>query len=244
MERIIAKEFLLDSYKFFTTAHVLNIVEVPPLFKVKLTNTVFHPQGGGQPNDVGRIIQGNAEFRVQSAEHDRTDNNVWHLGTFTEARFDENSEVQVEIDENVRRLHARLHSAGHLLDIAVQRLGYNLVPGKGYHFQDSSYVEYIGNLVEKEKGVIELNQECEKIISETEEPVNAVILTPEEASKCFEVPSYLNNEQNIRFVKLTNEDKGCPCGGTHVKSVRDIGRIVVTKVIKKGKNIRVGYKVE
>lgn len=244
MERIFAKEFLLDSYKFFTTANILSIAEVPPLFKIKLTNTVFHPQGGGQPNDVGRIIQGNVEFRVQSAEHDRSDNNVWHLGTFNEGRFDENSEVRVEIDENVRRNHARLHSAGHLLDIAVQRLGYNLVPGKGYHFNDGSYVEYLGNVEDKEKGLVELNQECEKIIDETQEMVNAVILNPEEAAKCFEVPDYLRSEQSIRYVKLTNEDKGCPCGGTHVKSVKDIGKIVVTRLRKVGKNLRVSYRIE
>jgi len=40
----------------------------------------------------------------------------------------------LEIDEEKRRTYARVHSGGHLLDIAVNQLGYQWVPGKGYHF--------------------------------------------------------------------------------------------------------------
>ncbi len=32
-------------------------------------------------------------------------------------------EVKITIDENVRNRHAKLHSAGHLIDLAVQNLG-------------------------------------------------------------------------------------------------------------------------
>jgi Ser-tRNA(Ala) deacylase AlaX len=45
-------------------------------------------------------------------------------------------------------------------------------------------------------------------------------------------------------VKLTPEDEGCPCGGTHVKNVVEINAIEVTKIIKKGKNTRVSYIVK
>lgn len=45
-------------------------------------------------------------------------------------------------------------------------------------------------------------------------------------------------------MKLTPEDEGCPCGGTHVKHVTDIAGIEVTKIVKKGKNLRVSYIVK
>jgi Ser-tRNA(Ala) deacylase AlaX len=32
--------------------------------------------------------------------------------------------IEMRIDEDKRRLYARIHSAGHLLDMAVGRLGY------------------------------------------------------------------------------------------------------------------------
>jgi Ser-tRNA(Ala) deacylase AlaX len=58
------------------------------------------------------------------------------------------------------------------------------------------------------------------------------------------VPPYIPAGQDLRVVKLTPEDEGCPCGGTHVKSVLDINAIEVTKIIKKGKNTRVSYIVK
>ena len=46
-------------------------------------------------------------------------------------RFAEGEVVTVEIDQARRRLNARIHSAGHLLDSALIRLGMtDLVPSK------------------------------------------------------------------------------------------------------------------
>lgn len=58
-----------------------------------------------------------------------------------------------------------------------------------------------------------------------------------------ELPEYLKQAENIRYVQLCQEDKGCPCGGTHVEQLSEIGKIQIGKVQKKGKNIRVSYKV-
>jgi Ser-tRNA(Ala) deacylase AlaX len=55
--------------------------------------------------------------------------------------------VVTQIDENERRMLARVHSAGHLLDIAMMRAGRtDLKPSKGYHFSSSAYVEYLGKI--------------------------------------------------------------------------------------------------
>jgi len=47
----------------------------------------------------------------------------------------------------------------------------------------------------------------------------------------------------LRVLKLTENDAGCPCGGTHVEHVKDIAKIDVTKITKKGKSIQVKYEV-
>jgi hypothetical protein len=53
--------------------------------------------------------------------------------------------VRLQVDAEKRKIYARYHSAGHLLDIAVRRCGQTqLHPGKGYHFPVGAYVEYIG----------------------------------------------------------------------------------------------------
>lgn len=58
------------------------------------------------------------------------------------------------------------------------------------------------------------------------------------------LPDYLKEAQNVRYVQLAKFDTGCPCGGTHVDHVKELGRVIIQKVLKKGKNVRVSYKVQ
>ena len=46
----------------------------------------------------------------------------------------------------------------------------------------------------------------------------------DEAAKILEggVPDYMPKGSEMRVVKLSKEDPGCPCGGTHVKHLNDI----------------------
>lgn len=52
--------------------------------------------------------------------------------------------VEVVVDEELRQLHTWLHSAGHAIDAGVEELGMldKLVPSKGSHYPDISYVCY------------------------------------------------------------------------------------------------------
>jgi Ser-tRNA(Ala) deacylase AlaX len=64
------------------------------------------------------------------------DDVIMHVGTFEPegSTFAIDSEVEVHVDETKRRLHARIHSAGHLLDIAMRMAGRaELKPSKGFH---------------------------------------------------------------------------------------------------------------
>lgn len=38
-----------------------------------------------------------------------------------------------------------------------------------------------------------------------------------------ELPEYLKGLGSVRYVELSKEDSGCPCGGTHVEHLREIG---------------------
>mmetsp|Transcript_4257 Transcript_4257/g.6442 ORF Transcript_4257/g.6442 Transcript_4257/m.6442 type:complete len:257 (+) Transcript_4257:7-777(+) len=247
METAFAKEYLLDTYKFSTVASILNHQALEPdRFKIMLSQTVFHPQGGGQPSDAGKLLQGSTEFQIEQAEQDQELDNVWHIGKYlSSSQFEADQPVTVQIDEGSRRTHAKIHSAGHLLDVAVKMLGYQLVPGKGYHFPQGAYVEYLGNISNEERpqAITAINETMQKLISESSEAVKMMILKHEEAKEVIEVPSYLPEGKPIRIIRLNELDEGCPCGGTHVKHVSEIGSVEVTKIQKKGKNIRLYYKV-
>ena len=94
------------------------------------------------------------------------------------------------------------------------------------------------DMTKKEEMVKDLNKVANEIIAtqDREEGVWSKICTYEEAGKILEggVPDYIPKGNDLRVVKLSKEDPGCPCGGTHVKHLDDIKSIEVTKIVKKG----------
>ncbi len=116
-------------------------------------------------------------------------------------KFEKGQEVKLQVDGEKRKIYARYHSAGHLLDIAVRRCGQTqLQPSKGYHFPVGAYVEYIGvvdNSV-KDKLPQQLTEAANAIIKEmlekdASDPVWSKILPYDEAGKVLQggVPPYI-----------------------------------------------------
>ena len=146
-----------------------------------------------------------------------------------------------------------MHSAGHLLDVAMNKAGRSdLKPGKGFHQPVGAYVEYIGGVDAKDKDALvkTLNEQCKSLITTTpdDQPVFKKVCTYEEAgeelAKAGGVPPYVPEGASLRVCKMVPDDFGCPCGGTHVPHVKDIDEITITKITKKGKNVRVSYTVK
>lgn len=58
------------------------------------------------------------------------------------------------------------------------------------------------------------------------------------------LPPYIPAESEPRIVTIVPDTEGCPCGGTHVRDVGEIGGVDVTAVrVKKG-TTRVSYTIE
>jgi len=137
--------------------------------------------------------------------------------------------------------------------MAMTRAGRkDLKPGKGYHFVEGPYVEYVGVVEEKDREplIAELNKHCAEIIAEANEKKLEVFRkvcdygeAGEHLSAIGGVPDYIPEGQELRVLKLTPDDLGCPCGGTHVHAVGEIGSVEVTRMKKKKKNTQVAYKV-
>ncbi len=149
-----------DTYNFAGEATVVAIrvdAKTPSSFIVLLDETVFYPQGGGQPSDVGTIKPlddaAGATLHVRMVKEDGESGNVEHQCTFASSQPDATledvmrafpcgSKVRVAIDGKLRILHSRIHSAGHLLDHIAEQRGWPLVGVKGYHFTAGPYIEY------------------------------------------------------------------------------------------------------
>ena len=138
-------------------------------YKMVLDKTSMHPQGGGQPTDLGvisaAIAEGSPTLKVEKVTIDRETGIVTHSGTMVNnngnagadgdadeaAAFEVGSKVQVSVDADTRRLLSECHTAGHVVDSAMARCGQNLPPTKGYHFLDGPYVEYRGKIPPEER---------------------------------------------------------------------------------------------
>ncbi|XP_076952437.1 uncharacterized protein LOC143626165 [Bidens hawaiensis] len=203
-----------------------------------LDSTIFHPQGGGQPSDTGFITSSGFKFVVQDV---RSRNGVvYHYGVFEKSVEDIEAGVEVvlSVDESKRKLYSRLHSAGHLLDVCLPKVGLgHLKPGKAYHFPDGPWVEYVGTVpqAELQRKVQELELEANNMISRGMK-VSVAAYSYEEASMLCggALPDYIPKGSTPRIVKL-GDFPGCPCGGTHVSDISDLINIKVTQMrTKKG----------
>jgi Ser-tRNA(Ala) deacylase AlaX len=230
--------YLDNTYQFTADATIVDITQSERGTSLILDSTIFHPQGGGQPADIGVIRCSDKTFNVTDCR--LTENgNVHHFGEFESESMKVGDNVALQIDSDRRQLHARLHSAGHLLDIAVRKCGIpDLVPTKGYHFAAGSNVEYDGTLPNAAEWILPLQQACEALIAENVSVV-AETLNPGDA---MERGIWAPPGKPARVIEFTNYlQDSCGCGGTHVSTSGEIGQITVRKIKSKKGVTKISY---
>lgn len=92
-----------------------------------------------------------------------------------------------------------------------------------------------------------MNTELNKQINSSPETDGAIVRVYDYGTAKKEIknlPDYLPEGGDVRWVKLNSSDEGCPCGGTHVKNIADLKKITITKVQKKGKKVKVSYQLD
>jgi len=117
-----------SSDELSAVAVVLGCSEGRDGYEVTLDRTVFHPQGGGQPSDIGYINE--AMVRKVFVKDGQT------LHCVSDSI--EIGPVTLQVDAQKRNLHSRLHSAGHLIGNAVESLGLTAI--RAHHWPGESRV--------------------------------------------------------------------------------------------------------
>ncbi|MDO8622595.1 MAG: alanine--tRNA ligase-related protein [bacterium] len=209
---------------------------------VILDRTIFYPQGGGQPYDQGTIEGPTGVFAVEEVRF--VDGIVKHIGHTVRGPLHAGDAVSCTVDRTRRELHSRIHSAGHVVDMAVHALHLPWVPGKGYHFPEGPYVEYAGSLdgLDREKLKADLERSCNTFVAENRETTLRFMEKERMKDVCHFVPDYIPEGKPARVVMYG--DFGVPCGGTHVSHLGDIRHLTIRKIKPEGPRIRVGYDVE
>ena len=201
---------------------------------VELNKTAFYPLGGGQPSDFGTITWEEGKSKVTDV---RKKNRIRHLieGDIP----DIGQTITGEIDWSRRYSHMRMHTSQHLVSAVVNEL---------YE------ADTVGNQIGQDKSRIDFKplKVNQAQLNEIEDIVNGYITKDLEINISEEERSNLENNTDIRSsmssglwkmlpksvtrlrVITIGDIDVCPCAGTHVKSLGEIGKVSFTKRDNKG----------
>lgn len=182
---------------------------------VRLSRTVFHAQGGGQRADTGTIADRKV-LDVRHAEGDEVDHVVDSFDGLAVG-----ATVHLNVDSTKRLLHARLHSAGHLIADAGAMVAPQIVGKAGHHWPREARVEFAGAVDDIPAFTAALSAKLDELIAQN------LPLT------------VLGDPTTVRRAKICGDE--VPCGGTHVATLGEIGAIAIRKVQAKGGMLRVSY---
>jgi misacylated tRNA(Ala) deacylase len=209
--------------------------------KIALDRTLFYPLGGGQNWDLGVINSPNGVMNVTEVrgrdiiEHTVEDAHGLEVG----------DEITGKIDFERRYAHMKMHTAQHL----VSGIAYELFDG----------VRTVGNQIHTDRSRIDFHpiQFTEEMLLQLQTEVNEKILQalevtdsqmtrdeinaimPQERTNMDLLPAFIND---LRVVTIGDQQDMCPCAGTHVRNISEIGKIEFTGKKSKGKGKqRVSY---
>lgn len=197
-----------------------------------LDSTIFYPEGGGQPSDVGTISGPNGTAQVV---HARYQQGVVAHQCEIEGSFSVGDIVTCRINWDERHRNMRAHTAGHVLHDGLMHLPHpqDLFPLKGNH--KKLYVDYSGSPLPSLLAV-ELEQQCNQIIASGYETEIREVSLEELQRICDYVPANLPTDKPLRVLKI-GPHSPMPCGGTHVRNTAEIGPMKILGIyLKKGVN--------
>lgn len=217
-----------DSYLKETKSKVLSVEPKGNLLNVILDQTIFYPEGGGQPSDSGMLGDTKVEYVRFS------DGEIIHQ---VKGGLQVGDEVKAVLDWNGRHKYMRIHSAGHLLHDVLMTMVEGLIPSKGSHGK-KAFLEYTGNLDISKK------EEIEKKVNEVLQqdlPILTKEATYEELQKdCKFLPQNLPKNKPLRMIKIGNYPS-MPDGGVHVKSTKEIGKIWIANITSQNGKVNIRY---
>jgi len=196
----------------------------------------FYATGGGQPGDRGLLhVEGRAPIAIATTVYD-DDRRLVHVPAEPiDTPIPEGSPVRLVLDWETRYRHMRVHTSLHLLcslvpfpvtggQIATDggRLDFD-IPEAGV-LDKAELTERLNALIDADHPV------TTRWISDAELEANPQLV------RTMAVKPPMGTGR-VRLVAIGDIDLQ-PCGGTHVAATREIGRVEVAKIEKKGRQNR------
>lgn len=179
-------------------------------WSILLDKTIFHPRGGGQLADEG-WINGRAVLGVENDGEV-----IRHIVSEPLSQ----GVVQLKLNAQTRSLHARLHSAGHL--IGNVGISFGMVPIKAQHWPAAASVSF-----QCEDGQVPGMDEMGQFVQ---------LLIDQDLVRTCQVNKGV---RTVRFGELAS----FPCGGTHVKNLAEIGVVRLLAMRRKKGVVTISYDI-
>jgi len=216
-----------------TTAFTATVTEATPEYIV-LDATHFYPEGGGQPADWGSLEWDGGSATIGGARKDHGD--VHHLVDSLSGDLPEpGATVEGRIDEHRRDRLRRMHTAQHVVSRVVLDEYGATTAGNQVHpdrsridFEPASFdaadldrIQRLSNdAIDRDLEVRKENRPRDQVEREVDEGRALLDLIPDSVDP-------------LRVVAIEEFDM-CPCGGTHVDRLGEIGRVEITDRTSKG----------
>ena len=222
-----------DSYLKNCEAHVVAVTEQGGIV---LDRTVFYATSGGQPGDSGELTtaDGKAVPIATAVYTDPAKTEIAHVPAPGAPALKVGDAVTAAIDWDKRHARMRMHTALHLLSAVLpyavtggsvgeseSRLDFD-IPEAG--LDKDAITARVNEMIASDAAV------SNRWISDEELAANPGMV------KTMSVKPPMGSGR-VRLIEITGLDLQ-PCGGTHVRSTAEIGKVQVSGIEKKGKQNR------
>ena len=201
---------------------------------IELDQTIFYPEGGGQPGDTGELLNGGNCINIIDTRKGHKPGFVKHQLTDDQHTLQVGDKVTLKLDWERRHKHMRMHTAMHLLGslVPVPVTGGSVGAEKSrLDFDLGEHQVNKDDLTERINALIDARHEVEfGSITEAFLDANPSLVR----TMSVQPPRGVGD---IRTVRIADVDYQ-PCGGTHVNSLAEIGRVRISKIENKGRRNR------
>ena len=198
---------------------------------IELDRTIFYPLGGGQPGDTGALLRPDGQrITIVDARKGEGDT-VLHVLAADAVAPVPGELVSLEIDWPRRYALMRLHTALHVMSCVV------VAPVTGGNIaRDKARLDFDIDMSRLDAASIE--RETNALIASGVE-TRTVWITDAELDARPELVKTMSVQPprgagRVRLLEIPGIDLQ-PCGGTHVKSISEIGAIRVLKIRSEGR---------
>ena len=201
-----------------------------------LDRTVFYAASGGQPGDSGSLeLADGRVMQLTTAIHPEGDKaRIVHVPAEVAALPAVGEAVIARLDWERRFKLMRMHTALHLLSVALP------FPVTGGSIgEDKGRLDFA--MPEAPENLAALEAQLNAMV-DADYPVTHEWITDAEMSANPDLIKTMNvkppmGQGRVRLIRIGDIDLQ-PCGGTHVRSTGEIGRLALGKIENKGKQNR------